>query len=301
MKGSNMKNRLPIVLSTTALVVAVLGVTPLGEAAAKVANIVPRAMFANNSDRVDGISAARTPKAGHLVALGRNGQFPGSVIPRTIAVEVEQEGPQGPAGPQGVQGKQGPAGPQGPAGLKGDKGDPGAAGLDGAQGPMGPAGVGPAGQAGAAGSPGPQGAAGPKGDTGAQGAAGAAGAVGPAGAKGETGPQGPAGAPGAALAYARINADGTLDTARSKNVASVASTALGAKARLFCFWLRDLPISNVVAMANADGSSQPILTGSALGAGMPLTSSCGPVDDAAVVYRNLGDTSSWAFYVVFTN
>ncbi|MBA3364842.1 MAG: hypothetical protein H0U03_03520, partial [Actinobacteria bacterium] len=135
MKGSNMKNRLPIVLSTTALIVAVLGVTPLGEAAAKVANIVPRAMFANNAARVDGISAARTPKAGHLVALGRNGQFPGSVIPRTIAVEVEQEGPQGPKGDKGDRGATGAAGPAGPAGPKGDKGDIGAPGLNGAQGP----------------------------------------------------------------------------------------------------------------------------------------------------------------------
>jgi len=287
MKGSKAQNRLPIALSAAALVVAVLGVTPLGQAAADAVKIVPKAMFANNAAKVDGLSASRAPKAGQLVALGRDGKFPGSVIPRSIAVVVDQEGPRGPAGAQGPEGKQGPAGALGPAGAKGDTG------AAGAKGDTGPAGAkGDPGAAGAAGVAGPAGPAGAKGDTGP---AGAQGPAGPAGAKGDTGA---AGAPGAALAYARINADGTLDAARSKGVALVTSTALGTKGRLFCFETGGLAIKNAVATANTDGSNSPILTASVLGAGMALTASCGPNDDAAVVFRTLGDAGSWAFSVM---
>ena len=60
-----------------------------------------------------------------------------------------------------------------------------------------------------AGAPGPQG---PKGDPGLPGAAGAKGDTGPQGEKGETGE------PGTARGYAYINADGSFDPARSKNV-----------------------------------------------------------------------------------
>jgi hypothetical protein len=73
-----MKARLPIVLSVTALVVAVAGITPIGQAARDA--IVPKARFALNSDRVDGIHAARRPKAGRLLALGTNAKFPASVM-----------------------------------------------------------------------------------------------------------------------------------------------------------------------------------------------------------------------------
>ena len=45
--------------------------------------------------------------------------------------------------------------------------------------------------------------------------------VGPAGPQGPTGQRGPAGVPGTALAYAHVNADGTLDQARTKNVIDV--------------------------------------------------------------------------------
>jgi hypothetical protein len=71
-----MKRRLPIVLSMTALVVAIAGITPLGEAAS---DAIPR--FARNADKVDGIHASRTPKAGRLLALNRNKKFPASVLP----------------------------------------------------------------------------------------------------------------------------------------------------------------------------------------------------------------------------
>ena len=68
-----MKQRLPLVLSATALLVALLGFTPLGEAAR---NAVP---FALNSGAVNGIKASRFAKPGYLVALNRHGKFPASV------------------------------------------------------------------------------------------------------------------------------------------------------------------------------------------------------------------------------
>jgi hypothetical protein len=71
-----MKGRLPIVLSLTALLIAVAGTTPLGEAAS---DAIPR--FARNADRVDGLHASKTPKAGRLLALNRQRKFPASVLP----------------------------------------------------------------------------------------------------------------------------------------------------------------------------------------------------------------------------
>jgi hypothetical protein len=71
-----MKGRLPIVLSLTALLIAVAGTTPLGEAAS---DAIPR--FARNADKVDGLHASRTPKAGRLLALNRQRKFPTSVLP----------------------------------------------------------------------------------------------------------------------------------------------------------------------------------------------------------------------------
>ncbi len=91
--------RLPVILSATALAVALLGSTPLGEAALR---IVPLAKFARNADRVDGIHASRVPRAGYLVPLGSNGRFPPAV---------------GAVGPQGDPGPPGPAGAPGVSGL----------------------------------------------------------------------------------------------------------------------------------------------------------------------------------------
>ena len=72
-----MKGRLPIVLSITAVVIAAAGYTSLGEAAREA---LPRASFANNADKVDGIHASRRRRAGRLYPLGRNGKFPAAVI-----------------------------------------------------------------------------------------------------------------------------------------------------------------------------------------------------------------------------
>jgi len=87
--------KLPLILSATALVVALFGSTPLGQAAR---NAVPLALFANNADKVDGIHASRIPRAGYLVPLGPNGKFPAAVG------TVGPPGDRGPAGAAGVSG-----------------------------------------------------------------------------------------------------------------------------------------------------------------------------------------------------
>lgn len=87
--------KLPLVLSAIALVVALLGSTPLGEAAR---NAVPLALFANNADKVDGIHASRVPRPGYLVPLAANGRFPAAVG------TVGPPGERGPAGVPGISG-----------------------------------------------------------------------------------------------------------------------------------------------------------------------------------------------------
>ena len=87
------KERLPIAISIAALVVALLGVTGLGEAAQ------------------NGVTASVT-KAKRAAGLSTT---------RTAA----RRGPRGPRGPRGYRGDRGPRGFQGPPGDKGDKGDRG--------------------------------------------------------------------------------------------------------------------------------------------------------------------------------
>jgi hypothetical protein len=77
-----MKGRLPIVLSIVAVVLAAVGYTSIGEAAREA---LPRASFASNSDRVDGLHASKRRRVGWLYPLGAKGQFPATVIPPGIA------------------------------------------------------------------------------------------------------------------------------------------------------------------------------------------------------------------------
>ena len=124
--------RLPLVLSATALVVAVFGSTPVGHA---VGSAIPAfaksagyAKQAGNASALNGIKASKQPQPGLLVPLGADGRFPATV------------GAIGPAGPKGDKGETGAAG---------TKGATGATGPAGARGPAGPAG--PAGQSGVSG------------------------------------------------------------------------------------------------------------------------------------------------------
>ncbi len=106
-----MTKRLPIALSVTALVVALLGATGVGQAALQA--IPPIALFARNSGAVNGIEASKTPQAHKLLALNRFNKFPLSVL----AIPRGPRGATGRAGPTGAQGPAGPTGPAGPAGV----------------------------------------------------------------------------------------------------------------------------------------------------------------------------------------
>jgi hypothetical protein len=124
-----MKARLPLLLSLTALIVAVFAPQPIGTAAVQAGSSVvkhalfadrarnakfarlavhadragraKRADFARNAGAVNTIRASRTPTPNMLLPLDANGKLPTSV------------GAVGPAGPAGPAGKTGPAGPVG--------------------------------------------------------------------------------------------------------------------------------------------------------------------------------------------
>src|SRR6266568_3424761 len=108
------KRRLPIVLATTALAVAVLGSTSVGgavgSAVSPFATHAQRADFAKNAGAVSGIKASKRPRAGFLLPLGKNGKFPASVAVGGPAGPKGEKGDQGVPGPTGKNGTQGPAG-----------------------------------------------------------------------------------------------------------------------------------------------------------------------------------------------
>jgi hypothetical protein len=108
-----MRQRLPLLLSVTALVVSLLGATPAGPAVRDaVAAVAPvpfakradRARLADNAIRLNGRVSSTSPKAGDIPVVGRDGKLPA----RLGAI-----GPQGPAGPKGDAGAKGDRGPEG--------------------------------------------------------------------------------------------------------------------------------------------------------------------------------------------
>src|ERR1700751_1320291 len=109
------RQRLPVVLSAAALVIAVLATGPYA-AAALTGGAVRVALFARNAGKVGGLSASKKPKAGKLFPLGKGGRFPLSVLPKT------RRGATGPGGLEGGGGPAGPIGPQGAQGIQGLKG-----------------------------------------------------------------------------------------------------------------------------------------------------------------------------------
>jgi hypothetical protein len=72
------KFRAAIALSMTALAVAVLGQTSIGNAAVSAVRV---AVFAENAGRVNNIQASRKPMPGRLVPLNARGKLPLSVLP----------------------------------------------------------------------------------------------------------------------------------------------------------------------------------------------------------------------------
>jgi hypothetical protein len=101
--------KLPIALSATALVVAVLGMTPISEATT---NAV-QTHFARSANFLRGKPPSVAPKPNTIVQRDGRGRIQGVTAAR---------GPQGPPGAQGSPGAQGTTGP------KGDRGDSGAPG-----------------------------------------------------------------------------------------------------------------------------------------------------------------------------
>ena len=98
-----MNQRLPLVLSATALVVALVGSTPLGNAAQNVLQQVPRAKradFAANAGKLNGHKSSLNPKRGQIPVVGADGKLPASLG------AVGPKGDQGPPGPAGVGGYQ---------------------------------------------------------------------------------------------------------------------------------------------------------------------------------------------------
>ena len=113
-----MQQRLPIVLSAGAVIVAVFGTTPLGQAAGHaVTAVVPPfaktagyARFAGDSTKLNGRKSTLAGAAGTIPVVGANGKLPASL--GTV-------GPQGAKGDKGDKGDRGATGAAGPAGLAG--------------------------------------------------------------------------------------------------------------------------------------------------------------------------------------
>ena len=112
-------NRISTTLAAAALLVALLGITPLGHAAADAVRV---AIFAQNAGKVGNIKASRTPVPGQLLALDAKGRFPASALPKSVPGAPGQRGERGSQGPQGVTGPTGPQGPQGVPGPAGPQG-----------------------------------------------------------------------------------------------------------------------------------------------------------------------------------
>jgi hypothetical protein len=111
-----LKQRLPIILSATALIVALLGATPLGRAASRVVHKVPpfaqRANFATTAGNAKTLGGH---KLSEFALLGPNGKLPASLLSSSPGTGAA--GPQGPQGPKGATGATGETGPRGPGGL----------------------------------------------------------------------------------------------------------------------------------------------------------------------------------------
>lgn len=105
-----MSSKLHTVLWTATLAIALLGWTPLGQAAGSaVTKAVPFAKvadFAKNAGALNGHSASRRPKAGQIPVLNSRGKLPGSI------------GAVGPTGPAGATGAAGAAGAPGVSGYQ---------------------------------------------------------------------------------------------------------------------------------------------------------------------------------------
>src|SRR5579871_5392120 len=95
-----MRQRVPLVISCAALLVAVLGATSPGQAAVRgleasvpFAKTSGYAAAAGNAAKLNGHASSTSGKAGTIPVVGKNGKLPTS---------LGAVGPQGPAGPAGT-------------------------------------------------------------------------------------------------------------------------------------------------------------------------------------------------------
>lgn len=113
-----LKQRLPLILSATALVVALFGSTPLGSAAGRLVSTIPPfakksayADVAGNALQLNGHKASVSGLPGTIPLLNARGKLPAVIGALGPAGPAGQAGPQGAQGPQGATGLRGPAGP----------------------------------------------------------------------------------------------------------------------------------------------------------------------------------------------
>jgi len=102
-KEAEMGQRLPVVLSVIALVVAVLGSTPLGEAARDI--VIPRNSVGAPQLKKNAVTTAKVKNRSLLAVDFKAGQ-----VPPGPTGERGAPGPQGPPGPKGDSGPVGPPG-----------------------------------------------------------------------------------------------------------------------------------------------------------------------------------------------
>jgi hypothetical protein len=100
-----MRQRLPLILSATALALSVLGTTPLGHAAGVAltrAAPVPLAKFAINAGLLNGHKSAVVAKAGQIPVVGANGHLNAAIMAAGTPGPTGPAGPSGPTGPVGI-------------------------------------------------------------------------------------------------------------------------------------------------------------------------------------------------------
>jgi hypothetical protein len=106
-----MRKRPQLGISVVALVIALLGWTPIGQAASNgIAKVVPYANvagFAKNAGKLNGHVSSRAPRAGQIPVVNATGKLPASLG------AVGPAGSPGPAGPAGAAGAAGPPGVSG--------------------------------------------------------------------------------------------------------------------------------------------------------------------------------------------
>ena len=122
-----MSNRLPILISTTALVLVVLGSTPVGEAARNAA--FPRDSVGTVQLQANAVTGPKIRSRAVAASDIQRGAITSlHVKPRSLLASSFKAGAV-PAGPKGDKGEKGDKGDKGDKGEKGDKGDKGEVGL----------------------------------------------------------------------------------------------------------------------------------------------------------------------------